>query len=179
MGWARGRNPDYCICSRVRIKLADNHKIIFIQELPLKFLLSLFLCLTASTVFAKEIKYDFPLDGEMAKELKPEIVGVANSEVVNRSVRLKALVVGESDVSILVVIGATDTTKPAQVANIPDKQSISLTKKRIVNTYCAPFGYGNWYFDAFKQRGVKLHYYFNSAVDTPLFSFTVNKSDCD
>ncbi|QJK99760.1 hypothetical protein HJX17_09765 [Klebsiella pneumoniae] len=90
-----------------------------------------------------------------------------------------SLDVGEKDVSLLVVIGATDTRKPVTQANIPDKQSISLTKQQIVNKYCAPFGYGNWYFDAFKQRGVKLHYYFYSAVDTPLFTFTVNKSDCD
>jgi hypothetical protein len=34
----------------------------------------------ASTVCAKEVKYDFPPDGEMAKALKPEIVGVDNSE---------------------------------------------------------------------------------------------------
>ncbi|CAM3843680.1 hypothetical protein KLPN111888_22520 [Klebsiella pneumoniae] len=175
----RGRNPDYCICSDVRIKLADINIIIFIQRLPVKTLFPLILFIVTSTVCAKEVKYDFPPDGEMAKSLKPEIVGVANYEMVNRSVRLKALDVGEKDVSILVVIGATDTRKPVTQANIPDKQSISLTKQQIVNKYCAPFGYGNWYFDAFKQRGVKLHYYFYSAVDTPLFTFTVNKSDCD
>lgn len=112
----------------------------------------------------------------MANNLKPIIVGAP--EQVNRSVRVTFLEATDKDITIMVKIGAVDTNKPKGESMIPDQGIITHTKRSIVNTYCAPFGDGNLFFDTFRQRKTTLNYHFEAATEVPLFSFTVSEKDC-
>ncbi|WP_171887464.1 hypothetical protein [Serratia marcescens] len=136
-----------------------------------------FICLLPSAyATAGELSYDFPTNDGMAKSLFEEIVGA--DVLVNRSLRIDHLDVSPSRISVLFKAAAIDTSKPKQESLIPDGTSIKLTKKSVINKYCAPFGFGDLYFDTFYQRGVKLEYSYVGAGDVPIFSFSVSKKDC-
>lgn len=113
---------------------------------------------------------------EMKKSLLEEIVGA--DPLVNRSLRIDHLDVSTSNIQVILKAAAIDTSKQKQESLIPDSESIKLTRKSVVNKYCAPFGLGDLYFDAFYQRGVKLVYSYIGAGDVTIFSFTVSKNDC-
>lgn len=136
-----------------------------------------FLLACPLTVLAGEIFYDIPSDGEMADALKPYIFNAPNN--VNKSLRMKHIKATDKDIYILVRVGAIDTTKPKNETFLPDKKSVLLTKQNIVNSYCAPFGGGNLFFDTLKQRNATLHYAFEAGSDVTFLSFSVGRSDCD
>ncbi|UAN53471.1 hypothetical protein KGP26_10610 [Serratia sp. JSRIV002] len=123
-----------------------------------------------------DIPYDFPTDGEMANSLKTNIISAPPT--VNNSIRVTRLEVTEEEISVLIKAGVIDTSKPKDESLIPDEKAVALTKASIINKYCAPFGFGDLYFDAYRKRKTKLNYYFYGAGDVPLFSFTVSTKDC-
>lgn len=127
--------------------------------------------------FANDIQHDIPLDSEMAKSLKPSLAGATDN--VSRSLRVKYISASDDDITVLVRVGAIDTTKLANESNLPSQDQNVLTKSMMVNKYCSSFGNGDPFFNALKQRNVTLHYHFEAVSDVTFLSFNVSKSDCD
>lgn len=144
---------------------------------PMRAITAIILFILPIISFANDIQYDIPLDSEMAKSLKPSLAGAPDN--VSRSLRVNYISATDDDITVLVRVGAIDTTKPANESNMPSNDQNLLTKRMIVNKYCSPFGNGDLFFDALKQRNVTLHYHFEAGSDVTFLSFNVSKSDCD
>ncbi|HEA0345092.1 TPA: hypothetical protein RU593_003024 [Salmonella enterica] len=144
---------------------------------PLNVITATILAILPIISFAKDIQYDIPLDSEMAKSLKPSLAGAPAN--VSRSLRVKHISASDDDITVLVRVGAIDTTKLANESNLPSQVQNVLTKSMIVNKYCSPSGNGDLFFDTLRQRNVTLHYHFEAVSDVTFLSFNISKSDCD
>ncbi|HFT4300087.1 TPA: hypothetical protein ACHV7O_003614 [Klebsiella quasipneumoniae] len=127
--------------------------------------------------YAVDEQHVIPLESNMAASLKPELIGAP--DYVTRSLRINYITATEKEITVLVRVGAINTNKPNHESYAPSSEQNQLTKRYIINKYCAPFGDGDIFFDMLRQRNVTIHYSFESGSDVTFLSFSVNKNDCE